>query len=174
MFIAFAHIAGAVVGVFAFGIVVVLIAAWEQERNRKAALDEASVSLGIAVDALDSPEHSARVLRFASERFSSELLRNRLSDLCGLISTAWAWLGNAAQVLVLVSVIWYSFSDAKIAVNAWWVVAIAAFFWLISVMFALICKLFTGRFPGQARQARKQLAQVIAAQGTSTIGDEDA
>jgi hypothetical protein len=159
--IAICHVLGSIVAVIAFGFAIGLLAAWEQQRNRKIALQEASISLGIPLDRLDDPGNSDRVFKFAADRFSSELLRNRLSDLCGLANTTWGWLGTALQVVILGTVIWYSFSDPSVAVNSWWLVAIAVFFWLVSVAFALLCKLLTGRFPGQARLARKQLAQAV-------------
>jgi hypothetical protein len=173
MLIATAHIIGAVVAVFVFGFVVLAIAAWEQERNRKAAVQEVSIALGISPDEIDNPEHAERIIRFSSDRFSSELFRNRLSDLFGLVSTAWGWLGTTLQVAVICGVIWYSLSDSQVAIYAWWVLAIAVFFWVASVLFALLCKLITGRYPGQARQARKMLGQLLEARKPTPAGDFD-
>lgn len=163
MLIAIAHIIGAVVAVFVFEFSVLALGAWEQEHNRKAAVQEACIKLGILPDEIDNPEHVERIVLFSSDRFSSELFRNRLSDLLGFVSTGWRWLGTALQVAVLCGVIWHSFSDAQVAIRAWWVLAIAVFFWVASVLFALICKLLTGRHPGQARQARKILGQLLEA-----------
>jgi hypothetical protein len=163
MLIAVAHIIGSIVSVFAFGFAVLALGAWEQGRNRKAAVQEASIALGISPDEIENPEHTEKVIRFSSERFSSELFRNRLSDLLGFVSTAWGWLGTALQVAALCGVIWYSFSDAQLAIHSWWVLAIAVFFWVVSVVFALACKLVTGRYPGQARQARQMLGKLLEA-----------
>lgn len=163
MLIATAHVLGAVITVIVFGFAVLALGSWEQERNRKAAVQEASIAVGISPDEIDDPAHADKLIRFSADRFSSELFRNRFSDLCGIINTAWGWIGTGAQVMVLGLVIWYSFSDSRVAVNAWWIVVIAVFFWICSVAFSLICKLLTGRFPGQARQARKVLAQLVAA-----------
>jgi hypothetical protein len=173
MLIAIAHIVGAVVAVFVFGFAVLAVGAWEQERNRKAAVQEASIALGISPDELDNPDNAESVIRFSSDRFSSELFRNRLSDLFGYVSTVWGWLGTALQVAVLGGVIWYSFSDSQVAIYAWWVLAIAVIFWVTSVLFALICKLLTGRYPGQARQARKMLGKLLEARKSTSAGDID-
>ena len=172
--IAIGHIVGAIIVLFGFGIAVLMVAGWESERNRKAALQEMSLSLSIPVGELDNAEHQARVIEFAATRFSPELLRNRLSDLCGLIQTGWGWLGTVIQAGVLLAVIWYSVTDdLSNSVYAWWIIAVAFFFWVSSVLFALACKLLTGRFPGQARQARKMLAQVVEEQLTVVTNDEE-
>lgn len=167
MLIAVMHFVGAVVAVFILGAATLVVAEWEKERNRKAAVQEASIALGIPPDEFDDSKHSERIIRFTSDRFSSELFRNRLSDLVGLVSTAWNWIGTAVQVAVLCGVIWYSLRDSQVAIYAWSVPALAIFFWLSSVALALLCKLLTGRYPGQARQARKMLGQLLEARQSS-------
>lgn len=163
--IAIGHIIGALIVLVAFGIGVSLLAAWENERNQKAALEEMSLALGIPVADLDNAQHQARVIQFAGARFSTELFRNRLSDLCGWAQIGWSWLGTLLQAIVLLGVIWYTLKDdLSNSVHAWWIVAIGLFFWIASVAFALMCRLLTGRFPGQARGARKMLAKFIREQ----------
>lgn len=160
--IAIGHIIGAVVVLVAFGIGTLILAGWESERNQKMALQEASLALGIPIDDFDNVEHQERIIQFAAERYSSELLRNRLSDLCGWIQTGWGWISNLLQVGILLGVIWYTVTDdLSNGVYAWSIIGVALFFWLFSVIFGYACKLLTGRFPGQARQARKLLAEAI-------------
>lgn len=160
--IAFAHIVGAVIALVVFGIGVLALGAWVLERNQKAALDEMSVALGISVDRLSDPENSPRIVQFAAERFSSERFQNRLSDLCGWVQSAWAWIGALIQWGILIGVTWYAFTDdPSNAVYAWLALAVAFLFWVVSVAFASVCKLLTGRFPGQAKEARKSLAQAM-------------
>ena len=104
-----------------------------------------------------------KIVQLSSERYSSELLRNRLSDLCGVVRTAWDWLSWVVQILVLVGVTWYTFTDSRdTAVYAWAVIPLIAFFWVVSMVFSLACKVLTGRYPGQAKAARKSLAEYIA------------
>ena len=160
--IAIGHIVGAIIVLVAFGMGILILSGWEIERNQKSALQEASLVLGIAIGDLDNAEHHEKIVQFAASRFSSELFRNRLSDLCGWIQTGWGWLGNFLQAVVLLGVIWYTVTnDLSNSVHAWWVVAVAFFFWIFSVLCAFACKLLTGRFPGQARQARKLLAEAV-------------
>lgn len=156
------HIVGAIIALVLFGIGILIIAAWESERNQKTALQEASLALGISADDFNRAEHQEKIVKFAAERFSSELFRNRISDLCGHIQTAWGWASNILQAGFLLGVIWYTVTDdSSNSVYAWWIVAIAIFSWIISVTFGYACKLLTGRFPGQAKQARKFLAEAI-------------
>lgn len=165
MLIAVGHVLGAIIALVAFGLAVLALGAWEVERNQKAAVQEASLALGIPSEQINDPSHAIKVIRFAADRCSSELFRNRISDLCGLVRTVWGWIGNAAQAVVLGVVVWHSTSDPSVAVYAWWIVAIAVFFWITSIAFSWICKLITGRYPGQARQGRKLLAQLMESQG---------
>ncbi|MGH8475604.1 MAG: hypothetical protein ACRER2_07520, partial [Methylococcales bacterium] len=171
--IAIAHVLGTIIAVFAFSAAVLALSAWELKRNQKAATKEVSIALGIPVESLDNAENSSKVVTFTAARFSSDLFRNRLSDLCGWVQIGWVWLGTLLQVGVFIGVIWYSVTDsAQNAVHAWWVVGIAVFFWIVSVAFGLLCKLVTGRFPGQARQARKQLAEYVRNQSAKLTGEE--
>ena len=160
--IAISHIIGAIIVLLAFGVGILLLSGRESQRNQKIGLQEISLALGIAVTDLESAEHQEKIVQFVAERFSSEHFRNRLSDLCGRIQIGWGWLSNIIQASILLGVIWYSItSDLSNSVYAWWVVAIAFFFWVFSVIFAHTCKLLTGRFPGQARQVRKLLAEIV-------------
>ncbi|MEJ1372597.1 MAG: hypothetical protein RPU32_12560 [Candidatus Sedimenticola sp. (ex Thyasira tokunagai)] len=166
--IAIAHILGSIIVVVIFGFIALLIVAWETDRNKKRVAEEMSVSLGVQIDDLDSEELIPKILQFSSEKFSSELLRNRLSDFCGLIRTLWDWLGTLSQAIVLLAVIWFTIiENNENAVFAWFIVGIAVVFWLVSVIFSLVCKLLTGRYPGQAKQARKAAAEWVKERGQS-------
>jgi hypothetical protein len=159
--IALAHIIGSILAVLVLGLIIMLIAAWEASRNRKRALEEASIRLGVSVEELDNEELTPKVLQLSSERFSSELLRNRISDLCGIVRTLWGWLGSLMQIVVLIGAVWYTVTDSlDTAVYAWFIVGIGIFFWVASVIFSLLCHLLTGRYPGEAKQARKAMAQL--------------
>lgn len=164
--IAIAHILGSIIALLVFGFVVMLIGGWEADRIQKQVAEEASVALGISVEDLDKEENARKLLKLSSEKFSSELFKNRLSDLCGLIRTVWGWLSNIVQAVVLIGVLWYTVTDsAGNAVYAWFLVGISFFSWLISVIFSLMCKLLTGRYPGQAKAARKIAAEWVKNNG---------
>jgi hypothetical protein len=162
MLIALTHIVGAVIVVLAFGVGTLWVAGWEAERNQKKESEEIAIRLGVSVADLDDQELHPRLIQLSSERFSNELFRNRLSDLAGLIRTGWSWLGTLIQVIVFGTVVWQTFSDGPDnAVFAWFLVGISIFFWVASVTFSLVCRLLTGRYPGQANAARKSLAEFL-------------
>lgn len=171
--IAVAHVLGAIIAGAAFGVAILALSEWELNRNEKVDAEEISIALGIPVESLDNTEHVNKVIRFAAAKFSSDLFRNRLSDLCGWIQIGWLWVGMLLQTGVLIGVIWYSFTgSAQNAVHAWWVVGIAIFFCITSVAFGFVCKLVTGRFPGQARKARKHLAKYVRNERAELVRDE--
>lgn len=160
--IAIGHIIGAVLALVIFGAGTLMLAGWEIERNKKTELQEASLALGIPVEDFDNADCLERIIQFAAERCSNELLRNRLSDLCGWIQIGWGWISNLLQVGILIGVIWYTVTDdLSNGVYAWSIIGVALFFWVCSAIFAYTCKLLTGRFPGEARQRRKLVAEAI-------------
>tara|TARA_B100000446_G_C10530334_1_gene333464 strand:+ start:1333 stop:1863 length:531 start_codon:yes stop_codon:yes gene_type:complete len=160
--IAIAHIAGSIISLLVFGFVVLLIGGWEASKIQKQVSEEASVKLGISVEDLDKEEHATKVLKLSSEKFSSDLFANRISDFCGAIRTIWGWLSNIVQAVVLIAVLWYTLTDSTDnTVYAWFILGISIFSWLISVIFSLTCKLLTGRYPGQAKAARKVAAEWV-------------
>lgn len=163
MWMAVLHVVGALGLSTAFGLFTMAIGAWKQERVRKRRLQEAALALGVPVAAIENePSLMPRVMQYASRRSSDELLRNRISDLCGLIRTGWAWLGSLLQVGIVAGVGWYMYTDgAQSAAVMWAVVFVSVFFWLASVVFSLGCQVLTGRYPGEAKSARKAIASAI-------------
>lgn len=161
--VAIGHIAGALLTMLVLSIVVVIVSAWEIRRNQRQALEDASIALGVAVEDLESDEFTPKVVQLSASRYSRELLRNRLSDFCGVLRAAWGWMGLLVQAGIVIAVAWDTFTgNPATAVNAWWIIAVALFFWLASVIFSLVCRLLTGRFPGEARQSRKSLTMFMS------------
>lgn len=164
--IAILHILGSIIVITAFSFFVMYIGSLEAEKNQKHATDEVSVTLGLRVEDLEKDEHVARVLELTSKKFSSDLFINRLSDLCGSIRTLWGWLSIIVQLGIFVAVCWYTITEGtESAIYAWALVGLSIFFWLSSVVFSLLCKLFTGRYPGQAKEARKLAALWVKQNG---------
>jgi hypothetical protein len=169
MAMAIVHVVGALGVTFAFGLLVLVIGAWEQERVQKRRLQDASIALGVPLASLDSDEDLIpRLIQYSSQRYSGELLRNRVSDLCGPLRTAWGWLSTLLQVGIIIGVGWSMYTEgAQNAPIMWSVLAVAIFFWLASVAFSFACLLLTGRYPGEAKMARKSIAAAIEQQSAS-------
>ena len=160
--IAILHIGGAVIAAVVFGTALFFIGTWLQGRSTERNLEEASVSLGVRVSELEDPALLPKLIQYSSSRFSSELFRNRISDLLGTLTTIWNWMGLILEIALLLWITWITFSQSlENAIYAWSIVGIALFFSLISAVAILLCKILTGRYPGQARQARKSLANAI-------------
>jgi hypothetical protein len=162
MYTAIAHIVGALLVSLGLGVLVTLVSQWEIRRNIKLARQNASIALGVPVEDIQSERYSSEVIRYSATRYNGELLRNRISDLCGVVRTLWAWVGSILQIGILLGVILRSLTDPKFAVLAWWIIAVQIAFWLVSVLFSHACKIITGRYPGEAKQARKALAEFIS------------
>ena len=162
MIIAIAHIVGSMLAVFVIGLIFVFIGSWEAERHLERLREDVSATLAVAIDDLDNEELSSRILQFSFERYSSELLKNRLSDFCGVVRTIWGWLSWLLQVAFLIGVAWVAITkNLDEAVFAWFVVGIMLFFAFASIAFSLVCRLLTGRYPGEAKQSRKATAEYL-------------
>jgi len=161
--IAVLHIVGASVVSMAIGFAFLLLGAWIQQRSHKRGIEEACIALGIPLNGLDDPAHLPQIIQYAAAKFSSELLRNRISDLLGIVLAAWGVLAFLVELAVLAWISWLTFSTLQAAVYAWSTVAIAVLASMVSLVVALCCKVLTGRFPGQARQAQKIIATTLDA-----------
>jgi hypothetical protein len=160
--IAIAHVVGSIIAVTLLGIFVLFLGAWEVEQIQKRRLEELSVQLGVKVKDLGHKENLPKVLKISSARYSTELFRNRLSDLCDVIRTVWSWVAIIIQISVITGVIWYTVTEGyENAIFAWSIVGISVFFWIVGVVFAILCKLVTGRYPGEAKTARKAAAELL-------------
>ncbi len=160
LLVAIGHIAVAFIVQMILGFAILFVTSWEKKKNGARALQEAAVTLGVPVADLDSPELWLRVVKYSADRYSNELLRNRLSDFCGVIRTVWDWLGALIQGGILLGVLWYTFTDSRdSAIYAWTILPVMIFFWVAPVAFSFVCRVLTGRYPSEARLARKVLAE---------------
>jgi len=95
------------------------------------------------------------LLQLAQERCSNDLFVNRLADFLGTLSTLWVWIIYAAQTIVLVIVIYATFSDGlNNAPFAWIVVPLSVVSAVVSSLLLILCRLFTGRGLGEPRTTR--------------------
>ena len=131
---------------------------WLGKLNANVMREEASVALGIPVEEVDRREHESKVTQLLAARFSSELFRNRVSDLCWWIALAWETLGYLLTGGLLLGAIWETFTvDRANSADAWLAVAVLIFFVVSDGLFLWACKVVTGRYPGEARKWRKAL-----------------
>jgi hypothetical protein len=160
--IAIAHILGSIIVVILFSVFIMYIGSIQVDKYKRQLEMEASISLGIRIEDLNKDENSAKVLGLSAKKFASDLFQNRLSDLCGVITTLWGWFGNLVQISVFIGACWYTFSEnLDNAIYSWSLVVVSVLLWVIHMAFSLLCRLFTGRYPGEAKEARKGLAEWV-------------
>jgi hypothetical protein len=162
--IAIAQILGAIVAYIVLGFGLGLLGVMWQQRATRRLYEELSGRFGVSSEQIreEDEAYSPRMNQFFAERASSELFCNRLSDLCGVILTAWYWLGNAVTIVWLIGVAWFTITENRdIAIHAWWILAATLAFAIAGTVFSGICKLLTGRTPGEAKRIRKHLATVM-------------
>lgn len=167
MFAAILHVAGALLAAFAFYLFTVWVASLEGEHLTKRRFQEGAMALGVTVEAIETdPSLIPKLAHFSSEKYSGELFKNRLSDLCGVLRTGWGWFGSLVQTVVPVWVLWMMYEEgADSAMAMWSVPALSVFFWVANVVFSYTCHLVTGRFPGEAKAARNYVASLLRARG---------
>lgn len=164
LLVAIGHIVGALVLYALLMMAILAISSWEAVRNRKILLNDLAFRLGVPVTDLENEEKAEelapKVFEILMEKFSDEHFRNRFSDFLGVVRSIWNWFGGALQVVFIIAVCWYSFTEAlDNAIYAWFINAAIVFFYVFGVVYSLICKLLTGRFPGQAKEARQLLTK---------------
>jgi hypothetical protein len=161
--VAVGHIVGAFFAIEAWTFVTVTFAAWGSERRKKEALQEIALALAIPVGELDHKENSAKVIQYLTKKYSPELLRNRLSDFCSSLQALWKWLTFALQYGTLIAVAWWTATDSlAVSAKAWLALAIAILLYLPTLILGWACILATGRGPGDARNTRERLSQIIS------------
>ncbi|MDJ0939291.1 MAG: hypothetical protein QNJ00_05975 [Woeseiaceae bacterium] len=161
--IAVAHYLGAVFAVIVLLVLSLAFDAWIALKDEKSLTDELSLAVGHPVDNATLDRDFADYAKILGERYSAELFRNRISDLAGIIWQAWNWLGLLLQIGALGLALWLTAtSGSEAAVSAWLVPIVTILIWAVAIMFAMLCKLLTGRYPGQAKRARQNLAELLA------------
>lgn len=165
MLIAIGHILGAFIALAFVNLLMTGVGQRQALRRQDSVARELASKLGVAVDDLYSGHLDHELLRFASERFSSELLRNRFSDLCGILQSAWLVFGTVLQFILLGYAAWAAyFQDIQMARYAWLAVPVALLFWAASSVLSSACLLLTGRYPGEARLARRASVDLVGKQ----------
>lgn len=165
MLYAILHILGAILALFLMGFLGIMLATWEQSLLEKRKLTEIAIKLKIPVDELSNPDKDQIIAVFALEKYDSDKFSNRFSDFCGIIRIIWNCLLTLLQFAILGYVVFFTFTDDyNNAVHAWWVVPVTLLSAFITVIFSLLCKLLTNRYPGEASHARKYITEHLTNQ----------
>ena len=133
------------------------------KQNQRAETQEAAILLGVTVQDLENNEMSPLLMKYYSDRYSTELLRNRISDLFGTLIGLSKWFILSIQIGYLVWLAWYIFAvRMEHAVYVWGIVPIFMVYMLAIVLVSLSVRVATGRLPGEARAARQLVVKAYA------------
>ena len=159
------HIAGVVVvtGALFFTQAVMLI--WHLERVAKRNEVEMAWKLGVSQREWDANVETGvldgKIFEFLSQKYSNELFSNRVSDLCGVLLRVWTIGGNVIELVCFLGILWVSFSGNRDEIVTLWIVPVlCVVWWVVDVVFSLICSVLTGRLPSEAKAGRQQLMNV--------------
>lgn len=156
--IAIGHIAGSVVTLVLMDLLFARAAAWVNGRVEKRSTRQLAFALAVSIDALQREEMAEPILQHRLKVYSDRLLRNRVSDLCGVLNSIWSCIGCATLGVIFFTVLFNAIAgNFEVAGKAWWMIPAQLFFWSVGIVLALGCRQITGRYPGEARQWRRSL-----------------
>jgi hypothetical protein len=164
MMVAVLHVVGALVVTVGFWALVYAFSERVDKGRQQRFRQDVSIALGVAGSALERDEIAPKLIEYMTARCSSELLKNRLSDLCDTLIKAWHWVGFAIQVVTVGVGLKMLAEGSEDAPVMWLVPVTAVFFTGAAVTAALLCQALTGRYPGEAKRGRDALATLIERQ----------
>ena len=156
--IAVVHIVGAILTIMVLAFLVSSFELFLSQKSHARVRREIALQLGIRVVELDIEENAQQFLRTFADRISSELFRNRISDLIGSIVNALDILFSIVMALILIFTIYNLFDQGPGGAPIIWFALGVFLFWVL-VMFAIkfVYFVLTGRHPSEAKTARKNL-----------------
>ncbi|WP_318406338.1 hypothetical protein [Photobacterium leiognathi] len=158
-FVALGHIIGATI---VSALVFFIIGIFYHSRRENTLNDEnayLSMETGIPIYDLDKKSSQPVILKYLKDKYDDRKFCNRLSDLFGFIQRC---------VGVLITLIYFGGLAISISgypnegvVFAWLLVAISIFYYIADYLIVLISRLFTGRYPYEAKNARLGINQLL-------------
>lgn len=132
------------------------------ERVERRTYDDFSIALGVPVSALKRGKHAAEFVGHLSERYSNDLLSNRLSDLWDTALLVYDLLCHLVLVVAAGALLWAIAVDGREWAKGMWAVpAVFVAFKCLEAVMTAMCMALTGRYPGEAKLWRKALASAI-------------
>ncbi len=119
---------------------------------------KASKLTGIPIDDLENHSLKETLNSYNIQRSDPKLFANRISDLCGTLLSVFLLFSAFAQVIFIFLGAYFSVRHPELAPIAWASVATAVAAWIMSLVLTFLCRILSGRAPGQARVMRRTLA----------------
>ena len=152
--IAIAHISGAVFALLVFGVLCIALDLWAGQRYRQRLVEDFALRIGVSVEEVESDTYWPRCEQLLAERWSSELLGNRIADACGIVRTLWNCIDWLTTAGILAATVWFTAEENSNALFAWAAPAATVFFAATRMLFSSACRILTGRYPGEPSKGR--------------------
>lgn len=141
--------------------VLILSRKWDARAESQIYL-QISIALGIPASTLKKDEPTPEFIGHLSDRYSNDLLRNRVSDLWDATLLIWDLLTHLMLTAVAGFVLWGVATDDKEWANGmWFVPALFLACKCVEAAMVTMCWAITGRYPGEAKRWRKAIAETI-------------
>ena len=162
VFIAIAHLGGSVVVDMLVSTLLVFLSMKISKGHQERIKERVGLEFAAPFSQLDEAGWTDEMRAFYSKRYDNDLIANRLSDFFGLLTTFWGWTTLVIQILIWGATAWFTFSnDLSNAAFAWFIIAVVIISWLITELISFVCRLLTGRNPGEAKRMRKEVAKSL-------------
>lgn len=156
---AIVHIVGAIVATYYLLRAMKAAIDWEAKRTGQLQMAEFASKLGISEDECYTGEGQRRFIELLAERYSSDLLANRLSDFFNLAINVWGWFGALVITGVGGTILWRTIFENRDESAFFWVVpALTLFVIITAAAVNLLCRLLTGSPAGDGKIYRKLAA----------------
>lgn len=156
MLIAVIHFAGVVAALLT---IVLVSGNWSNKAGCKRLerlLEVTSLKLTLPLHRVLAGEYNERIARYMVDRYDTNRLVNRLSDVVQPVFLILELTSYIAQLGIVAFSAWLVFTkDPGYAVFTWFAVPLAVAFLGINTTASATLYLITGRVPGEARQMRK-------------------
>jgi hypothetical protein len=151
---------------FLYWLILNLGSGWGERVKRNKNYEDFSMALRVPVNGLLRGQHTPELVQHLSGKYSSELLKNRLSDLWDKVLLVFDTLLHLGMIGGIGSILWQiDAKDPERAVEIWGVPAIFVFFKVIESATVVMCVLLTNRYPGEAKLWRKEVSKHIEQNG---------
>jgi len=156
--VAVTHVAGVIIAESGLAVLKRVLGHWVDANSIKRYEAEIALKLGISIKELNSGDRQREIHAFFTEKYSSELFGNRISDFCGIILVSFNMLSSFVEIAAFLLIVWKSFFGTLGDIVLLWGVPVFGIVCLVvGVVFSLACSVLTGRFPGEAKNGRKNL-----------------
>lgn len=184
--IALGHVVGAALLLIAFDIYIEKLRNLIQKNANKKIIEETAATLCVQVSEIDEEYSQVAYKKFLhgnskedgglSEkhfqylwgRYSDNDFKNRFSDMAGTVVAIIGKIGDVIKILLALYIV-FIVGEANLI---WYVIPVSIVAWIAIFFIDFVCRLLTGRFPGEAKNYRQWLLSEIPATSNSAASEK--